>query len=131
MNPLEESPVARKRAYQVFWVVSLLVGAAQVGFAAADATTPTWLKVTLSVLPFVGAAIGYTAQANVTPAPVVAQPDQVFLVEDGVADVGALDRLDGVGRDVDERGAVDTGVLIAVAAILFIICAAVWLFQQF
>lgn len=65
MNPLEDSPRARKIAYQVFWVVSLIVGCIQIGFAAAKADTPTWLTVVLSVLPFVSSAIGYTAQANV------------------------------------------------------------------
>ena len=67
MNPLEQNPAARKIAYQIFWTVSLLVGMIQVGFAAAQADTPTWLTVALSVLPFLGAAIGYTAQANVNP----------------------------------------------------------------
>ena len=67
MNPLEDNPRARSIAYQSFWTVSLLVGAAHVGYGAVDgATTPTWLTVALSVLPFVGAGIGYTAQANVT-----------------------------------------------------------------
>ena len=63
-NPLEEYPKARKRAYQVFWGASLAVGSAQIGFATAEAPVPTWLKVALAVLPFVGAGIGYTAQAN-------------------------------------------------------------------
>lgn len=76
MNPLQTNPTARRIAYQVFWAVSLLVGAVQVGFAAVDgATTPTWLTVALSVLPFVGAAIGYTAQAN-TPADYDARHDE-------------------------------------------------------
>ena len=67
MNPLNDYPNARRIAYQAFWTVSLLVGAAHVGYGAVDgATTPTWLTVALSVLPFVGAGIGYTAQVNVT-----------------------------------------------------------------
>ena len=67
MNPLNDYPHARRIAYQVFWTGSLLVGAVHVGYGAVDgATTPTWLTVALSVLPFVGAGIGYTAQANVT-----------------------------------------------------------------
>ena len=67
MNPLNDYPNARRIAYQVFWTGSLLVGAAHVGYGAVDgATTPTWLTTTLAVLPFVGAGIGYTAQANVT-----------------------------------------------------------------
>lgn len=67
MNPLEGNPRARRIAYQVFWTASLLIGAVHIGYGAVDgATTPTWLTVALSVLPFVGAGIGYTAQANVT-----------------------------------------------------------------
>ena len=66
MNPLEDYPKARRVAYQAFWTVSLATGAAHVGFQSADVGVPVWLTVALSVLPFVGAGIGYTAQANVT-----------------------------------------------------------------
>ena len=66
MNPLEDYPKARRIAYQAFWTVSLATGAAHVGFQSADTGVPVWLTVALSVLPFVGAGIGYTAQANVT-----------------------------------------------------------------
>ena len=66
MNPLEDYPRARRIAYQAFWTVSLATGAAHVGFQSADVGVPAWLTVALSVLPFVGAGIGYTAQANVT-----------------------------------------------------------------
>ena len=66
MNPLEDYPKARRIAYQAFWTVSLATGAEHVGFQSADVGVPAWLTVALSVLPFVGAGIGYTAQANVT-----------------------------------------------------------------
>ena len=66
MNPLNDHPRARRIAYQGFWTISLAVGAVNVGFQSADVSTPTWVTVALSVLPFVGAGIGYTAQANVT-----------------------------------------------------------------
>jgi len=66
VNPLEDNPRARRIAYQAFWTVSLATGAAHVGFQSADVGVPAWLTVALSVLPFVGAGIGYTAQANVT-----------------------------------------------------------------
>jgi hypothetical protein len=114
MNPLEQNPRARRIAYQVFWTVSLVVGCVQVGFAAAKADQPTWLLVVLSILPFLGAAIGYTAQANVTAAPIVAQPDQVILVEDT--------------PPVDERGAYDaSSLLVALACIVVIAVGVVWL----
>jgi hypothetical protein len=66
MNPLNDHPKARRIAYQVFWTVSLAVGASNIGFQSADVEVPVWVTVALSVLPFVGAGIGYTAQANVT-----------------------------------------------------------------
>jgi hypothetical protein len=66
VNPLNDYPNARRIAYQAFWTVSLATGAAHVGFQSADAGVPAWLTTTLAVLPFVGAGIGYTAQANVT-----------------------------------------------------------------
>jgi hypothetical protein len=64
MNPLESYPKARKVAYQVFWAVSLATGAAQLGFGQTEAGAPQWLTIALSVLPFVGAGIGYTASSN-------------------------------------------------------------------
>jgi hypothetical protein len=46
--------------------LGLTLGAAQTGYAAAQAGQPVWLNVALSVYAFLGAGIGYTAQANVT-----------------------------------------------------------------
>ena len=66
MNPLESNPAARRRTYQAFWIVGLLLGATQVGYAAADAGQPTWLTVALAVFAFLGVGIGYTAARNVT-----------------------------------------------------------------
>ena len=133
MNPLEQNPRARQIAYQVFWVVSLIVGATQVGFLAADTDVPTALTVALAVLPFVGAAIGYTAQANVTAAPIVADPEQVILVDKELnTGISRLDELDGVGRHRDETGAYDTGSLLIVLACLVIIaCNVVFLVRAF
>lgn len=68
MNPLESNPTARRRTYQVFWIVSLILGATQVGYAAADAGQPVWLTVALAVFAFLGVGIGYTAARN-TPTP--------------------------------------------------------------
>ncbi len=66
MNPLSEHPAVRRRVYAGFWLASLALGGTQVGYAAAQAGQPTWLTVALSVYAFLGAGIGYTAQANVT-----------------------------------------------------------------
>jgi hypothetical protein len=128
MNPLEQNPKARRIAYQVFWVVSLLVGAVQVGFAAAQVEQPRALLVVLSVLPFIGAGIGYTAQANVSAAPIVAQPEQVILVDEHTEPPSNLDKLDFDRGRSDETGAYDTGsLLFAVACIVVILVGVVWL----
>lgn len=61
------SPALRSKLYAVYAVLALVLGAVQVGFASADAGQPTWLTTTLAVFVFVGAGLGFTAQAN-TPA---------------------------------------------------------------
>jgi len=65
MNPLEQNDDLRKKIYTVFWVVGLLLGCAQVGYAAADLGQPVWLTVALAVFTFLAAGVGYTAKQNV------------------------------------------------------------------
>lgn len=65
MNPLAQNPDARRRVYTGFWLVGLVLGGTQVGYAAAESGQPTWLTVALAVYAFLGAGVGYTAQANV------------------------------------------------------------------
>lgn len=60
-------PQTRATLYAAFAVTGLLLGAIQVGYAAADSGQPTALTVALAVYAFVGGALGFTAQAN-TPA---------------------------------------------------------------
>ncbi len=60
------SPADRKKAYAGFASLGVLLGAVQVGFAAAEAAQPVWLTVALAVYAFLGGAIGATANANVT-----------------------------------------------------------------
>lgn len=69
MNPLENNPKARKVAYKILQTLGLALGATQTAFLAVDAGQPTWLSVCLTVLGYVSAAIGFTADKN------VAQPD--------------------------------------------------------
>ena len=66
MNPLIP-PAYRLRAYQVFALVGVVLGAVQVGFAAADTGQPVALTVALAVYAFVGGALGLTAEHH-TPA---------------------------------------------------------------
>lgn len=62
-----EYPTLRKTLYTIYTLLGLALGAVQVGYASADAGTPTWLTVTLAVFAFVGAGLGFTAATN-TPA---------------------------------------------------------------
>ena len=64
MNPLSERPDIRRRVYIGFWLLGLALGAAQTGYAAAQAGQPMWLNVAPSVYAFLGVGVGYTAQAN-------------------------------------------------------------------
>jgi hypothetical protein len=59
----------RKPIYAAYAVVVLAEGATQVGYATADAGTPTWLKVAIAVTSFIGAGVGFTAAANTTVPP--------------------------------------------------------------
>ena len=66
MNPIfEQYPGARKLAYVLSFAIGLVLGAALVGYAAAEANQPTWLTVALAVYAFVAAALGITAAQNV------------------------------------------------------------------
>lgn len=58
---------ARKPIYAVYAFIGLILGATQVGFAAAEAGQPVALTVALAVYAFVGGAIGFVAQANTPP----------------------------------------------------------------
>lgn len=54
----------RKPIYGAFAVVSVLIGAIQVGIAAVGSENPEWLLVVLAVFPFLATAVGFTASAN-------------------------------------------------------------------
>lgn len=54
----------RKIAYAVFAVLGVIIGAVQVGYAAAEAGQPVALTVVLAVYAFVGGALGFTAAQN-------------------------------------------------------------------
>lgn len=64
-NPLQQIPPAvRSSLYIVSALVGLALGATQVGYQAAEAGFPTWLKVALSVYAFLAGALGLTAASN-------------------------------------------------------------------
>ena len=65
MNISTYIPAAwRKPIYGAFAVAGVVIGAIQVGFAAAEVGNPLLLNITLAVFPFVAGAIGFTASAN-------------------------------------------------------------------
>lgn len=55
---------ARKRLYPIYGCLGVILGATQVGFAAAEAGQPTWLTVALAVYTFTGGALFGVAKAN-------------------------------------------------------------------
>lgn len=65
----------RKRVYAVYAIVGVILGAVQVGFGAAEASTPVWLTVALAVYAFVGGAVGATAQQNTDPNIALKRPE--------------------------------------------------------
>lgn len=61
----EAIPAAyRKAVYATYAALGVLIGAIQVGYAAAELGQPTWLTVALSVYAFVGGAVGITATTH-------------------------------------------------------------------
>lgn len=66
---LAEYPQFRVAAYTISAAVGLVLGATQVGYAAADAGQPTWLTVALAVYAFIGGSLGVVAKSNTPPAP--------------------------------------------------------------
>lgn len=71
MNPLKDvlPPRARFWVYVAYGIVGVLIGAIQVGVAAAEQDQPMWLTVALAVYAFLGGPLGATASGNVTYEP--------------------------------------------------------------
>lgn len=65
MNPLADNPTLRKKVYNIFWLIGLVLGALQVGYGTADGADPSWLLPALAVYAFLGTGVGYTASQNV------------------------------------------------------------------
>lgn len=63
MNPLVDRPDLRKKVYSAFFLIGLVLGAFQVGYASLD-NSAEWLKPALAVYAFLGAGVGYTASKN-------------------------------------------------------------------
>jgi hypothetical protein len=65
-TPLEEFPNIRKWTFRVMWIAVVLVGALQIGWQAQTGSTPSWIITALAVLGYLGGAIGFTADRNLT-----------------------------------------------------------------
>ena len=90
MNISAYIPAAfRKPLYGAFAVAGVIIGAIQVGFAAAEAGNPLWLNITLAVFPFVAGAIGFTASANTNNEPGPADLDWDRRTDGSMADYAA------------------------------------------
>ena len=63
--PTAFPPLLRATVYWVIFVAGLAFGGAQVGFWAADAATPVWLRVCLAVTAFIASGLGLTAGSHV------------------------------------------------------------------
>lgn len=72
----------RKAIYVGYAIMGVLIGAIQVGFAAAELGQPVWLTVTLAVYAFVGGAVGLTASTH-TPQAKHVEPSAPAPVEPG------------------------------------------------
>jgi hypothetical protein len=57
-------PVWRRAVYVTYAIIGVVIGAIQVGYAAAELAQPVWLIVTLAVYAFVGGAVGLTATSH-------------------------------------------------------------------
>lgn len=57
-------PKVRKPLYAVYASIGVILGAIQVGIAAAEAVQPVWLTVAFAVFAFLGGAFGFTATAH-------------------------------------------------------------------
>lgn len=76
MNPLANiPPKVRAYLYLASFLVGIALSATQVGYQAAEAGFPVWLKVTLSVYAFIAGALGLTAAANMPSYEDVAEGD--------------------------------------------------------
>lgn len=65
MNPLTTiPPKVRSALYFVSFLIGVGLGATQVGYQAAEAGFPVWLKVALSVYAFIAGTLGLTAASN-------------------------------------------------------------------
>ena len=90
MNISSYIPAAwRKPIYGAFAVAGVVIGAIQVGFAAAEAGNPLWLNITLAVFPFVAGAVGFTASANTNNEPSPADLDWDRRTDGSMADYAA------------------------------------------
>ena len=90
MNISTYIPAAwRKPIYGAFAVLGVVIGAIQVGFAAAEAGNPLWLNITLAVFPFVAGAVGFTASANTNNEPGPADLDWDRRTDGSMADYAA------------------------------------------
>lgn len=73
------NPLVRKVIYGIYIVAGVLLGAIQVGFAAAEgAGQPDWLTITLAVYAFLSVPVGSLALVNTTAGETQTSDPDVF-----------------------------------------------------
>ena len=77
---------ARAVVYWIIGLVSLAVGAVQVGYASINEPHPTWLTVALAVVPFLAAGLGYTAATHTPSTDLEYTPRHLDADGDGLPD---------------------------------------------
>ncbi len=82
------SAVTRKIIYSAYVVAGVLLGAAQVGFAAVNGGQPEWLTISLAILAYLSIPVGGLALVNT---PKSSDP----IVSDAIVLTDAVDRDSG------------------------------------
>lgn len=89
------SETKRKVLYLVYGFVGVAIGATQTAYVAAEAVTPLWVTVALSVYAYIGVSFGLVAAQNVGAAEVVVSEP---LEDDGTYEVEFLEIEDNLGN---------------------------------
>ena len=101
MNTLAMPPKVRVYVYAAIGLVSLAVGAVQVGFASINEPNPEWLTVALAVVPFLASGLGAVALTHTPKAEDVAYVGEhrAVVVEEYPGQVR-----DELGPDIEPQG---------------------------
>lgn len=69
---VDANPSLRRKVYTAYALIGFVLGAIQVGVAAAETGQPVWLTVAFAVFGFAGTAFGFGARSKVDATPITA-----------------------------------------------------------